>query len=42
VVTISISADAFAAIASTLPKRYTAEGRPEGNGAAISSRSIGL
>ena len=33
VVTISITADAFAAIASTLPKGSTVDARPDGQGA---------
>jgi hypothetical protein len=32
VITISISRTAFAAIASTMPKDYTATGRPDGKG----------
>jgi hypothetical protein len=35
VVTIAITADAFAAIASTLPKGFKAEGPPDGKGGCL-------
>jgi hypothetical protein len=39
-ITISITLDAFAAIASTLPKGFTAQGRPDGKGGYRWSSSL--